>query len=204
MKGRVRVLGIPGAMLIKAAGSADERGAFFECLTAGLLKSAGGELEVAQVNCSVSVRGALRGIAFTSATAGHSQAGGAPRVLEGSSDPRREGRHMEPVTEQRQVPAVVVYGYLRTKAASAARRAALARALAGYCELHKLLLAAIFTDEGGDAVRAPGFARLLGAISAGASYGLVLPTRAHLGSGRAAVERLAAITVTGRRLMIIR
>jgi hypothetical protein len=111
---------------------------------------------------------------------------------------------MEPITEQRQVPALVVYGYLRVKAASAARMAALARALAGYCELHELVLAAVFTDNGSQGLRAPGFAGLLDAISASASYGLVVPTRAHLGSGHAAIKRLAAITMTGRRLMIIR
>jgi hypothetical protein len=93
---------------------------------------------------------------------------------------------MEPITEQRQVPGLVVYGYLLTTAASPAHRAALTRALAGYCEQHELLLAAVFTDNVGDAPRAPGFTGLLDAISARASYGLVLPTWGRgrvLGSG---------------------
>jgi hypothetical protein len=112
---------------------------------------------------------------------------------------------MEPITEQRQVPSLVVYGYLLLMTgASPSRRAALTRALAGYCDQHELLLAAVFTDNGVDGARAPGFTGLLDAISARTSYGLVVPTRAHLGSGPAARQRLAAIAATGRRLMIVR
>jgi dTDP-4-dehydrorhamnose 3,5-epimerase len=65
MNERVQPLEIPGAQLIEAAGSADERGGFFEYLRAADLRAAGHAFEVAQVNCSVSVRGALRGIAVT-------------------------------------------------------------------------------------------------------------------------------------------
>lgn len=65
MKGRVKALGIPGALLVEGAGSADERGWFFEYLRAADLQASGSGLEVAQVSCSVSVRGALRGIAVT-------------------------------------------------------------------------------------------------------------------------------------------
>lgn len=61
----IQHLEIPGALLIEAAGSADERGGFFEYLRAADLRAAGHAFEVAQVNCSVSVRGALRGIAVT-------------------------------------------------------------------------------------------------------------------------------------------
>jgi hypothetical protein len=112
---------------------------------------------------------------------------------------------MEPITEQRQVPSLVVYGYLLLLLRrSARRRAALTRALAGYCDQHELLLAAVFAEDGADGVQAPGFTGLLEAISAGTSYGLVVPTRAHLGPGPAARQRLAAIAATGRRLMIVR
>jgi hypothetical protein len=109
---------------------------------------------------------------------------------------------MEPITEQRPMPGLIVYGYLRMTAPSPARRTALTRALTGYCEQHELVLAAIFTDRG-PGQRAPGFTGLLDAISASASYGIVVPTRAHLGSGSAAAQRLAAITEIGRRLMIV-
>jgi hypothetical protein len=112
---------------------------------------------------------------------------------------------MEPITEQRQVPSLVVYGYLLLMtAASPSRRAALTRALAGYCDQHELLLAAVFTDNGVDGVQAPGFTGLLEAMSARTSYGLVVPTRAHLGPRPTARQRLTAIAATGRRLMIVR
>src|SRR6266567_4201858 len=96
---------------------------------------------------------------------------------------------MEPITEQRQMPGLIVYGYLRMTARSATRRTALTRALAGYCEQHELVLAAVFTDSGAGR-RTPGFTGLLDAISASTSYGIVIPTRAHLGSGAAAAQLL--------------
>lgn len=112
---------------------------------------------------------------------------------------------MEPITEQRQVPGLVVYGYLLLMtAAGPSRRAALTGALAGYCDQHELLLAAVFTDNGGDGAQAPGFTGLLEASSARTSHGLVVPTRAHLGPGPTASRRLTAIAATGRRLMIVR
>jgi dTDP-4-dehydrorhamnose 3,5-epimerase len=61
-------------MVMEAAGSADERGRFFEYLRAGELPGcAGWDLDVAQVNCSVSVRGALRGIAVTDVPGGQAK-----------------------------------------------------------------------------------------------------------------------------------
>lgn len=66
MAGHVRPLGISGVALIEATGFADVRGGFSEYLRdEELLRAAGHRLAVAQVNCPVSVRGALRGIAFT-------------------------------------------------------------------------------------------------------------------------------------------
>jgi len=62
---RIQPLGIAGALLIEAAGSADERGGFFEYLRAADLLAAGFEMAVAQVSCSLSVQGALRGIAVS-------------------------------------------------------------------------------------------------------------------------------------------
>jgi hypothetical protein len=108
------------------------------------------------------------------------------------------------ITEQRQVPGPVVYGYLLLTAACLGRRIALSRALAGYCEQHELTLAAVFTDSGDDTVQAPGFTGLLDALVTESSYGVVIPTPAHLGRGRAAGSRRAIIAGTGRRLMLIR
>lgn len=70
MSQRTRPLEIPRALLIEAVGSADDRGGFFEYLRAADLQAAGCGLEVVQVNCSVSVRGALRGIAVTAVPPG--------------------------------------------------------------------------------------------------------------------------------------
>jgi dTDP-4-dehydrorhamnose 3,5-epimerase len=70
MDGRVKHLKIPGALLIEAVGSADERRGFLEYLRAADLQAAGCGLEVAQVNCSVLVRGALRGIAVAAVPRG--------------------------------------------------------------------------------------------------------------------------------------
>ena len=111
---------------------------------------------------------------------------------------------MGPITEQRPVPGPVVYGYLLLTAACRARRAVLSRALAEYCEQHELTLAAVFTDVGDDTVQAPGFTGLLDVLATEPSYGVVIPTRAHLGHSRAAGSRLAVIVGTGRRLMLIR
>jgi hypothetical protein len=111
---------------------------------------------------------------------------------------------MGPITEQRCVPGPAVYGYLLLTEACRSRRAALTRALAGYCEQHELVLAAVFTDTGDDTVQAPGFTGLLDALAVAPSYGVVIPTRAHLGHGRAAGQRLTVIAGTGRRLMLIR
>jgi hypothetical protein len=61
MNGRVQPLEIPGALLVEAAGSADERGGFFEYLRAADLQGAGCGLEVTQVNCSVSVSVSVAG-----------------------------------------------------------------------------------------------------------------------------------------------
>jgi hypothetical protein len=108
------------------------------------------------------------------------------------------------ITEQRQVPGPVVYGYLLLTAACLTRRIALSRALAEYCEQHELTLAAVFTDSGDDTVQAPGFTGLLDALATEPSYGVVIPTPAHLGHGRTAGSRRAIIAGTGRRLMLIR
>lgn len=109
---------------------------------------------------------------------------------------------MEPITEQREVPGPVVYGYLRIPSPNPARRAALARALRGYCDQHELVLAEVFTDSGDEKTWTPGFADLIDAILTGGSYGVVVPSLAHLGARQLAANRSAAITETGRRLML--
>ncbi|MGH3261926.1 MAG: hypothetical protein ACRDNS_08030, partial [Trebonia sp.] len=90
---------------------------------------------------------------------------------------------MGPITERWQVSGPVVYGYLLLTAVCRARRAALSRALAGYCEQHELTLAAVFTDVSDNTVQAPGFTALLDVLDTESSYGVVIPTWAHLGHG---------------------
>ena len=76
----------------------------------------------------------------------------------GDSDPVDAKRwFMEPITEQREVPGPVVYGYLRLPSPNPARRAALAGALRGYCDKHELVLAGVFTDSGDEKAWTPGF-----------------------------------------------
>jgi hypothetical protein len=111
---------------------------------------------------------------------------------------------MEPVTEQRQVPGLVVYGYLRVPARSQNRRAALGSVLRSYCDRHELVLGGIFTDSGDDDSWLPGFAGLLDAMLATGGYGVILPSPGHLGTGQLVVERSAAITRAGLRLILIR
>ena len=108
---------------------------------------------------------------------------------------------MEPITERRAVPGPVVYGYLRLDAPSPARRAALTMALRGYCDRHELMLAGVFTDSSSGQAWTPGFTGLIDAILASGSYGVVVPSVAHLGAGQLGAHRVAAITGTGRRLM---
>jgi dTDP-4-dehydrorhamnose 3,5-epimerase len=69
----IHPLDIPGVLMVEASGAADERGGFFEYLRAADLLDAGFDLTVTQVNCSLSVRGALRGIAVTAVPPGQAK-----------------------------------------------------------------------------------------------------------------------------------
>jgi hypothetical protein len=111
---------------------------------------------------------------------------------------------MEPVTEQRPVPGVVVYGYLRLSGTSPERRTALTAALCGFCDRHELLLAAVFTDTGETGTKLPAFTGLLDMVRASSCYGVVIPSPGHLGTHRSAGHRSAAITGAGHRLIIMR
>jgi dTDP-4-dehydrorhamnose 3,5-epimerase len=114
---RAQSLEIPGVLLVEAAGSADERGGFFEYLTAAGLQAAGHALEVAQVSCSVSVRGALRGIAVTAGPPGQAKvvACVAGEVLEVAVDlragsPSFGAWHAEPMGAGRRAALVLPAG----------------------------------------------------------------------------------------------
>ena len=120
------------------------------------------------------------------------------------SDPADAKRwSWNPSPSSAQVPGPVVYGYMRLPSSNPARRAALARTLRGYCDKHELVLAGVFTDSGDEKAWTPGFASLVDAILTDGSYGVVVPSLAHLGARQLATQRSAAITRTGRRLMLM-
>jgi dTDP-4-dehydrorhamnose 3,5-epimerase len=74
MARQVRPLSIPGVVLIETTGSADARGSFSELVTSGVQRQvAGCGLAIRQVSWSVSVCGALRGIAVTEVPPGQAK-----------------------------------------------------------------------------------------------------------------------------------
>jgi dTDP-4-dehydrorhamnose 3,5-epimerase len=59
-------LGVEGAWVFTPAIYDDSRGSFFECFrNAAVFADTGRSMEVAQVNCAVSARGAIRGVHFS-------------------------------------------------------------------------------------------------------------------------------------------
>lgn len=116
--GRARPLPIPGAVLIEAVSLADERGSFFELLRSDDLPGSGGcRPIVGQVNCSVSARGALRGIAVTGMPCGPAKVVAclAGEVLDVAVD-LREGSpafgawHAERLGEERRAAIALPHG----------------------------------------------------------------------------------------------
>lgn len=110
---------------------------------------------------------------------------------------------VEPVTEQRDVPAPVVYGFLRLVGATAARHRALSEALSEYCRSHELHLGGVFSEHDGGLADAA-FTGLLDALEVPGTYGVVLPSLSHLGPRAIAAERQHRITVLGGRLVLLR
>lgn len=111
----------------------------------------------------------------------------------------------EPVTELRRCEWPIVYGYLRLHAPNQARRDSLHTVLSTYCVHHELRLATVFSDH--DATldsRDAGFVGLLDVLELDGTYGVVIPSRGHLGRARVAPERIAEIARTKTRLMVVR
>lgn len=114
----------------------------------------------------------------------------------------------EPLTEHRPVHGPYVYGYLRHGRARPGRRQALAASLALYCVQHELTLCGVFTEADSDAtahgIRSPAFTGALDVLALPDTYGLVIPTRSHLGPRHVAAERERQIVSLDVRLMMIR
>jgi dTDP-4-dehydrorhamnose 3,5-epimerase len=71
---KVREVGIPGAYIVTPQTHADERGIFFELFkTTSVEKIVGARFDAAQVNCSISQAGALRGIHFSDVPPGQAK-----------------------------------------------------------------------------------------------------------------------------------
>ncbi|MFJ8669994.1 hypothetical protein [Streptomyces sp. NPDC093600] len=112
---------------------------------------------------------------------------------------------MEPITEHREVGEVHVYGYLRHTTGLAARHTALVDSLAEYCLQHELTLHGVFTErEATTTPLAPAFVGLLDVLALAGTYGVVVPSRSHLGPKGLAAERERRIKEAGASLIVVR
>jgi hypothetical protein len=90
-------------------------------------------------------------------------------------------------------PPKVLYGYLRVVRGDLERAAGLKRDLLDFARANGFMLGTVFTDWGVDdtAIARPGFSSLLDVCKLVGSYGVVVPTRAHLSAHD---ETLATLT----------
>jgi hypothetical protein len=109
------------------------------------------------------------------------------------------------ITEQQNVDELVVYGYLRGPARPGRRLQVLSATLRDYCDKHELRLDEVFTERA-DCGSTDGsvFIGLLDALKASRPYGVVLPSRTHLGPRSLASGRAALIAAHGARLIAVR
>ncbi|MGG7572892.1 hypothetical protein [Streptomyces sirii] len=99
----------------------------------------------------------------------------------------------------------IVYGFLRLPRSTAARQAALTRALSEYCRSHELVLGAVFIERGtATSAHSAAFTGLLDVLDMPDVYGVVLPADSHLGPKPIAAERQREIAGSGVRLMLVR
>ncbi|AXE23237.1 hypothetical protein C0216_07015 [Streptomyces globosus] len=112
---------------------------------------------------------------------------------------------MERITEHREIGEVHVYGYLRHTTGSAARHTALVDSVAEYCLHHELTLHGVFTER--DVTTNPlatAFIGLLDVLALAGTYGVVVPSRSHLGPKGLAAERERRIEEAGASLIVVR
>ncbi|MBS2531605.1 hypothetical protein KGQ20_02340 [Catenulispora sp. NF23] len=112
---------------------------------------------------------------------------------------------MARITERQPVGSPVVFGYLRGPATGDRRDLALSAAIKAYCDQHELFLGGVFTERVGvgdlnDSV----FANLIAELRVMQPYGVVLPSRSHLGPPNVAVSREEQISTCGALLIAVR
>ncbi|MFJ9085852.1 hypothetical protein ACIRL3_25860 [Streptomyces sp. NPDC102384] len=112
---------------------------------------------------------------------------------------------MQPLTENRPVSGLAVYGLLRLVRVSQARQDALVSSLAEYCRSHELQLSGVFTDR--DTTAGPesaAFTGLLDVLALPEVYGVLAPAMSHLGPKAIATARKRRIEAAGSRLLLVR
>lgn len=108
------------------------------------------------------------------------------------------------ITEQQDVDELVVYGYLRGPARPDRRLRVLSATLRDYCNKHELRLDEVFTERASSGAEDSVFVGLLAALKSSRPYGVVLPSRTHLGPRALAIGREELITAQGARLIAVR
>lgn len=108
---------------------------------------------------------------------------------------------MAEVTEQRPVAPPVVIGFLRPPG-NTARGAALTAAMREYCTRHELVLTEVVTEQPHRVDEA--FATALDSMVRTRAYGLLVPSRSHLGVADLAGARAERIARAGLHLIVIR
>lgn len=107
---------------------------------------------------------------------------------------------MGEVTELLPVERPVVVALLHTQGRGG-RAAALTGAVCAYCDKHELALSDVVADlpAGRDA-----FGELTASLARARVYGLVVPSRSHLGSASLVARRGAQLARANLRLLVIR
>lgn len=111
---------------------------------------------------------------------------------------------MVTLTEHHPIPRPDVCGFLRLTRTTRGHRLALSAVLHDYCRTHELRMAALFVEHAPDDFYSPVFVGLLDTLALAETYGVVVPSLAHLGPRRTATDRARIILGAGARLMQVR
>jgi hypothetical protein len=109
------------------------------------------------------------------------------------------------ITEQRPCAFPLVYGFVRVPGSRRARWNALDAAIRMFCHQHELTLGDVFVEQCGlPNGSGPAFSSLLTTLAMPDTYGVVLPSTAHLGRRDVAMRRRNQLEHIGVRLLVIR